>query len=91
MTPEVCPNCGADVPPGARACPACGSCAETGWSGEPEGGGLDLPEEGFDYDEYVRREFGPAEKGRAGGGGGHPALWCGGTILFLVVLWLLFH
>jgi zinc-ribbon domain len=28
----VCPNCGADVPLKAKACPACGSDRETGWS-----------------------------------------------------------
>lgn len=27
-----CPNCGADVPLKARACPECGSDEETGWS-----------------------------------------------------------
>jgi hypothetical protein len=28
----TCPNCGADVPLKARACPECGSDKETGWS-----------------------------------------------------------
>jgi len=27
-----CPHCGAEVPQGALACPACGSDEETGWS-----------------------------------------------------------
>ncbi len=27
-----CPNCGADVPAKARACPVCGSDEDTGWS-----------------------------------------------------------
>jgi len=57
--PEICPNCGADVPPRARACPTCGSCEETGW-GKPDGAeGLDLPDEEFNYDEFASREFGP--------------------------------
>lgn len=30
----VCPNCGAEVPWGALACPECGSDEETGWSEE---------------------------------------------------------
>jgi hypothetical protein len=59
MTPEVCPNCGADVPPRAKSCPACGSDESTGWSDETHVGGLDLPDEDdFDYDEFVEREFG---------------------------------
>ena len=54
----VCPNCGAEVPPRAKACPECGSDEQTGWSTEAETGGLDLPEEQFDYDDFVKREFG---------------------------------
>ena len=54
----ICPNCGAEVPPKARACPECGSDEQTGWSEEAYTGSLDLPEEHFDYDKYVTREFG---------------------------------
>ncbi len=46
------------MPRSARACPECGADDQTGWSEEAEGGGLDLPEEHFDYDDYVKREFG---------------------------------
>ena len=55
--PEICPNCGAEVPPNARACPECGSDEKTGWSEEARSDGLDLPEEEFDYDEFVKQEF----------------------------------
>ncbi len=58
MSPEICPNCGADVPRGARACPECGSDERTGWSGEAQREGLGLPEEEFDYQGFVKREFG---------------------------------
>jgi hypothetical protein len=58
MPPEVCPNCGAEVPPQAKACPACGSDEQTGWSEDAHTGGLDLPEEHFDYKDFVGREFG---------------------------------
>ncbi len=57
MPPEVCPNCGAVVPPNARACPECGSDEQTGWSEEARAGGLDLPDENFNYGEFVEREF----------------------------------
>lgn len=58
--PEICPNCGAEVPQNAKACPECGSDETTGWSSEAEGqsGNVDLPEEEFDYDRFVEREFG---------------------------------
>ena len=58
MTPEICPNCGAEVPPHAKACPECGSDEQTGWSERAHEGSLDLPEEEFDYEDYVKREFG---------------------------------
>jgi len=58
VPPEICPNCGEPVPPGAHACPACGSDDKTGWSEEARTDSLDLPEEKFDYDDFVAREFG---------------------------------
>jgi hypothetical protein len=58
MPPETCPNCGADVPPRAKACPECGACEETGWSEEAGTDDLGIPEETFDYGEFVEREFG---------------------------------
>jgi hypothetical protein len=58
MPPAVCPNCGATVPRKAKACPECGSDDQTGWSEEAGAGGLDLPDEEFNYDEFVKREFG---------------------------------
>ena len=56
--PEICPNCGAEVPRKARACPECGADEETGWSEEARHDGLDLPDENFKYDEFVKNEFG---------------------------------
>ena len=58
MTPETCPNCGADVPARATACPECGSDEKTGWSEQAAYDGLDLPDESFDYHEFVSKEFG---------------------------------
>jgi hypothetical protein len=55
--PETCPNCGADVPRNARACPECGSDETTGWSDRAAVQGLDLPDDEFNYDEFVQREF----------------------------------
>ena len=55
---RICPNCGAEVPARARACPECGSDEETGWSEEAYAGGLDLPDNEFNYNEFVEKEFG---------------------------------
>jgi hypothetical protein len=58
MTPEVCPNCGASVPRQAKACPECGADETTGWSEESSAEQLGLPEEDFNYKDFVEREFG---------------------------------
>ena len=62
MTPETCPICGADVPPKAKACPECGADEKTGWSEEANASGLDLPDEDFNYEEFVKREFSGGKK-----------------------------
>lgn len=57
MPPETCPNCGADVPTNALACPGCGADERTGWSDRARAQNLDLPDDEFDYDEFVKEEF----------------------------------
>lgn len=57
MPPEICPHCGAEVPRNARACPECGSDESTGWSDRATADRLGLPDEEFDYDEFVQNEF----------------------------------
>jgi len=59
--PDVCPQCGAEVPPGAAACPGCGSDERTGWSERARYDALDLPDAEFDYDDFVERELWPEE------------------------------
>ncbi|MDB6004403.1 MAG: hypothetical protein JWR15_1390 [Prosthecobacter sp.] len=56
--PGQCPACGEWVPRGAAACDDCGACAKSGWSGDTHEDGLDLPDDEFDYDDFVAREFG---------------------------------
>ncbi len=60
MPQEICPNCGSELSPKARVCPYCGSDEKTGWSDEAHVGGLDLPDQEFNYDEFVQDEFGGA-------------------------------
>ena len=60
--PETCPHCGAEVPRGASACPECGADEQAGWSERATSQRLDLPEDEFNYEEFVRHEFGePSE------------------------------
>lgn len=79
-TPEVCPVCGEDLDQGALACPECGADEKSGWRvGSETYDGLDLPGESFDYDEFVRDEFG----GGSSRTGIHYVWWI--TALLLVV------
>jgi hypothetical protein len=52
-----CPFCGQDIPSRSSVCPYCGSDDKTGWSQNRFLGGLD-PEDDFDYDAALEREFG---------------------------------
>jgi len=62
-TPEVCPVCNEEIPLGALACPECGADHNSGWR-EDAGfyDGVDLPNDDFNYDDFVRREFGSQAK-----------------------------
>jgi hypothetical protein len=60
MPPKVCPNCGAVIPPRAKACPECGSDESTGWAESAYASHLGIPDEQFDYDDFVKAEFGSA-------------------------------
>lgn len=84
--PDVCPVCGEDVPRGAVACPECGADHRSGWSaGADESGGLDLPDEEFDYDAFVEREFGTSRKPA-----GVSAFWWVTAIVLLAALLVLY-
>lgn len=62
-TPAVCPVCDHEVPRGALACPECGADHNSGWREDAETyEGLDLPDEDFNYDRFVREEFGSSIK-----------------------------
>jgi hypothetical protein len=88
MTPEVCPVCGATVPPNAKACPGCGADEETGWSEEARTDELGLPDENFDYEEFVKREFG-GEKKSPIPHGIHWFWWIVAVLILAAFLWML--
>ena len=61
--PQVCPVCGEDVPAVAVACPQCGADYNSGWRENAEVyDAVDLPDEDFNYEEFVKREFGSSHK-----------------------------
>jgi predicted nucleic acid-binding Zn ribbon protein len=84
--PDECPVCGAEVPDGAAACPECGSDERTGWSETARYDGLGLPDEAFDYDEFVGRELeGRAPRRR------HARFWWVVAVVLLVAwVWVWF-
>jgi hypothetical protein len=85
MAPEFCPQCGAEVPRRARACPECGSDETTGWSDDAATGDLGLPEPEFDYRRFVSEEFGADRKA------GHLHwVWCAVAAGLLLVFLRLF-
>jgi uncharacterized membrane protein YvbJ len=61
--PEVCPVCGEDVPRDSLACPKCGADHNSGWGGDADTyDAVNLPDEDFNYDEFVEQEFGSSPK-----------------------------
>ena len=85
--PEVCPACGADVPPSASACPECGADDETGWNEERAlYDGIDLPDGEFNYGEFLKKEFGGG--GETGRRGRRKWVWLGLVAVVLILLLL---
>jgi hypothetical protein len=76
------------VPPNAAACPECGSDYETGWSEDADAQRLGLPDENFDYDEFVKEEFGEGKKEIRPRG--IPTLWWFVAIILVLLLILFF-
>jgi hypothetical protein len=50
--------CNEEVPPGALACPQCGADHNSGWRENADAyDGLNLPDDDFNHDDFVKREF----------------------------------
>jgi hypothetical protein len=88
MSRDVCPICGAELPKKAKACPECGSCEETGWSDDAQTSGLDLPDDEFNYDKFVKSEFGSSTEMKPRGL--HWFWWATGVVLLLGMLYWMF-
>ncbi len=84
-TPAVCPVCGEDVPRKALACPGCGADERSGWRENAEAyDGVGLPDD-FDYDGFVREEFGSPIKPK-----GISVFWWIAAIVVIVALGLVY-
>lgn len=85
-TPEVCPVCNEEVPSGALACPECGADHKSGWREEADAyDGLNLPDDDFNYDDFVKQEFGSRVKPA-----GLKMVWWVAGILLIVALMLIY-
>lgn len=86
-TPKVCPVCGEDVPRTALACPECGADHASGWREDAETyDAVDLPDEDFNYEEFVKQEFGSSRR---------PAIktvwWITATLLLALLIAVYFY
>ena len=82
LRPTVCPVCGEDIPKSALACPGCGADERTGLDHRQiEYGALNLPDEDFSYDEFLKREFGSSVKPR----NQKWIWWCTGVVLLVLM------
>lgn len=86
--PGQCPVCGEWVRRGQAACEECGACAKSGWRGESGVEGLDLPDEDFDYEAFVEREFGQGNKPRIGEGRLGRVWWWAAVAVLAAMLWM---
>lgn len=63
QAPEGCPVCGEDVPRDSLACPECGADHNSGWREDSDTyDAVDLPNQDFNYHEFIRAEFGTVPK-----------------------------
>lgn len=51
-----CPHCGATIRADAKMCRGCGADASCGWNDDYEDGEYS-PDDDFDYDSFIAREF----------------------------------
>jgi len=87
MPPATCPNCGAILQRHAKCCPECGADEANGWSDADQAASLGIPDEHFDYNEFVKEEFGHNPKPR----GIHWVWWLTALILVLLFLFAFFR
>lgn len=86
--PEACPVCGEDVPRSSLACPECGADHNSGWRENADTyDAVDLPDEDFNYDQFVTQEFGSSRKPAAI----KTVWWIVVTLLIVAFIAIYFH
>ena len=90
----ICPSCGTEARVG-QACPGCApvkrrrkrvrKVAKKSWEQDDSADGLDLPDDDFDYDDFVAKEFGGNPHRRTGISW---YWWATGVFLLLVWIWI---
>lgn len=82
----ICPECGAEVKVGSQGCPKCNDPDPWEMEDTEVHDGLDLPDDDFDYDEFVDKEFGDGIPKR-----GMPMVWwvTGVILLIAFLFWVL--
>ena len=80
-----CPFCGADVREGAKVCRACGASDDCGWNADEDHAHAG-PDDDFDYDEFVAREFANEQPSSAAAAA---PMWVRLVILAIVISFLL--
>ena len=87
-TPKVCPVCNEEVPPGALACPECGADHNSGWRENADAyDAVNLPDDDFNYDDFVKREFGSRVKPA----GLKMVWWIAGIVLIAALILMYFY
>jgi uncharacterized membrane protein YvbJ len=85
--PELCPVCGEDIPRGSLACPECGADHKSGWREDASTyDAVDVSDEDFNYDEFIRKEFGSGPKPA----GVKTVWWIAAVILILILVTIYF-
>ncbi len=90
----ICPDCGAEVRVGSRGCARCASERATKawdkrqpWEQDEVYDGLDLPDDEFNYEEFLDKEFGGGRRRSR-----REWLWWAVAVVLLAVLvvgWML--
>jgi len=80
--PGDCPVCGSFVARGSYACPNCSADDKSGWKDDDTHNGLDLPDQDFNYDEFLENEFGTSSAGNKL----HPFWQITGVILLVLFI-----
>ena len=87
QAPDVCPVCGEDVPRASLACPECGADHNSGWRQDADTyDAVDVPDEDFNYDEFIHKEFGLARKPA-----GLKIVWWIAAIVLIILVVIYFY